>query len=370
MTEKKMISVEKFIAQLIEYMDIPYFKNNPEYIEMWRTYYDRYKSINVLLLMYNAEISTYYHWIYIELSRKFVELNETKFARCLLEHALKRDVYDRKVIVDELRLMTKEKTEDQKIPFETKEMELLRYLKRDVIRTMGRIFNLKEKSIIKMSQREEIENKENEKETKIKKPRHFVETSYKHCISAEFAVEGALKFEEFNLIVNEVIENGIMKCIKISEGETATNVYVEREFITETRNITFKNILFRFTWDDLVYVVLEDDNLCEFISVINVDTFKESLYKFYYIEQILKYIKELHSNGLYLTNLADFYVDNNFKLQLRSFKCLSCNKVKYHELFKRFFDISLEGIETKLNDIFKEESFIAELKQHKKDLLK
>ena len=80
--------------QLLTYIDIPYFKNNPTYIDLWRRYYEIHHDPQILLLMFYKSISTHYHWIYIELSKHFVKINKAEIAYFILSEAIKNNVYD------------------------------------------------------------------------------------------------------------------------------------------------------------------------------------------------------------------------------------------------------------------------------------
>ena len=91
-----------FEQQLIQYIDIPYFKNNPTYIKRWREYYEKNKDPQILLLMYHKNISTFYHWIYIEMSNHFIKLNKAEISSFILNEALKNRVYDEKKIKEAL----------------------------------------------------------------------------------------------------------------------------------------------------------------------------------------------------------------------------------------------------------------------------
>ncbi|KAI4293044.1 hypothetical protein PAPHI01_2318 [Pancytospora philotis] len=90
------------VEQLLKYVDIPYFRNNPSYIKLWRTYYEQDRRIEVLLLMYHKQISTYYHWIYVELSKHFIRAGMPELAHFVLSEALAGGVYDRIHLADVL----------------------------------------------------------------------------------------------------------------------------------------------------------------------------------------------------------------------------------------------------------------------------
>ncbi|KAI5148329.1 hypothetical protein ENBRE01_0262 [Enteropsectra breve] len=82
--------------QLLAYIDIPYFKNNPGYVDMWRKLYSRSKDPQILLLMFHKQISTHYHWIYIEMSNYFLKINKPELAHHIVSYAIKNEVYDQK----------------------------------------------------------------------------------------------------------------------------------------------------------------------------------------------------------------------------------------------------------------------------------
>lgn len=88
------ISKEKHEEILLQYIETPYFRNNPTYIEWWRIYYQKYKDPQILLLMYHKQISTYYHWLHIELSEHFLRKKKPQIAHFILAEALKNNVYD------------------------------------------------------------------------------------------------------------------------------------------------------------------------------------------------------------------------------------------------------------------------------------
>ncbi|KAI5170005.1 hypothetical protein PAEPH01_1166 [Pancytospora epiphaga] len=80
--------------QLLTYIDVPYFRNNPSYIELWRRYYNSNPNPHILLLMYHKSISTFYHWIYIELAEHFLRIKEPELAHFILCEALRNGVYN------------------------------------------------------------------------------------------------------------------------------------------------------------------------------------------------------------------------------------------------------------------------------------
>lgn len=125
---------EKLEEFLLTYIDIPYFRNNPTYIERWRAYYQRYKDPQVLMLMFYKKISTYYHWIHLELSNHFLNKQQLQIAHFVLEEALKADVYDKNKIKEAL----------EKIPsFEKKytKGDMLALLNIKNINALGKVWN-------------------------------------------------------------------------------------------------------------------------------------------------------------------------------------------------------------------------------------
>lgn len=88
---------------LLKYIDIPYFKNNPSYIDRWRQYYKKHKDPQILLLMYYKRISTLFHWIYIELSRHFMKMDLPELSSFILTEAIKSNVYDSERLKEEMK---------------------------------------------------------------------------------------------------------------------------------------------------------------------------------------------------------------------------------------------------------------------------
>lgn len=125
---------EKQEELLLAYIDIPYFRNNPAYIERWRAYYQKYKNPQILLLMYHKHISTFYHWIHIELAEHFLKKNQPQIAHFVLTEALKFNVYDSARI---------KKTLDKVPTFEKKysKGDMLALLNTKNIEALGRIWN-------------------------------------------------------------------------------------------------------------------------------------------------------------------------------------------------------------------------------------
>lgn len=132
--EKSKTAKEKQEKLLLDFIDIPYFRNNPAYIDKWRTYYYKYKDPQILFLMYHKQISTYFHWIYIELASVFLKINKPEISHFILTEALRLKVYDENKIKDFLN----------KIPnFEKKytKGELLAVLNQKNINALGRKWN-------------------------------------------------------------------------------------------------------------------------------------------------------------------------------------------------------------------------------------
>jgi len=126
---------------LLAYIDIPYFRNNPAYIERWRTYFQAYKDPHILLLMYHKHISTLYHWIYLELSEHFLRKNEPQIAHFVLSEAVKANVYDSTRIAKALERIP---------PFEKKysKGDMLGLLNMKNIQALGKTWNRHEESFM------------------------------------------------------------------------------------------------------------------------------------------------------------------------------------------------------------------------------
>ncbi|KAM0681256.1 hypothetical protein GINT2_000454 [Glugoides intestinalis] len=125
---------EKQEEFLLSYIDIPYFRNNPTYIERWRAYYQQCKDPQVLMLMLYKKISTYYHWIYLELSNHFMNKQQFQIAHFVLQEALQANVYDKNKIKEAL----------EKIPsFEKKysKGDMLALLNMKNINALGKVWN-------------------------------------------------------------------------------------------------------------------------------------------------------------------------------------------------------------------------------------
>lgn len=101
MTKAKNASLNSE-KQLLEYIDIPYFQNNPSYIEKWRNYYQKNPDMHILLLMYHKKISTLYHWIYIEFSKHFVKMGKYEIAHYILSEAIHNKVYQKERLQEAL----------------------------------------------------------------------------------------------------------------------------------------------------------------------------------------------------------------------------------------------------------------------------
>lgn len=129
-----MDTKEKHEEKLLSCIDIPYFRNNPAYIDLWRSYYKQFRDPQVLFLMYHKQISTYFHWIHIELSQYFLRKKQPQIAYFVLEEAIKNKVFDQERIKEALT----------QIPhFEKKysKGDMLAVLNLKNIKCFGRIWN-------------------------------------------------------------------------------------------------------------------------------------------------------------------------------------------------------------------------------------
>lgn len=126
---------------LLKYIDIPYFRNNPAYIDRWREYYQRYKDPQILLLMYHKQIGTYFHWIYLELSEHFLRVQQPEIAHFILSEALRIKVYDGTRIKNALAQIPK---------FDRKysKGDLLALLNQRNITALGRVWNSFEEEFV------------------------------------------------------------------------------------------------------------------------------------------------------------------------------------------------------------------------------
>lgn len=126
---------------LLKYIDVPYFRNNPSYIERWRRYYlKQNKDPQILLLMHHKQISTYFHWLYLELSSYFLKIGKPELASFVLNEALRINAYD------ELRI----KKALSKIPNFEKQYsrgDLLAVLNQRNVKALGTVWNCFEEEI-------------------------------------------------------------------------------------------------------------------------------------------------------------------------------------------------------------------------------
>lgn len=149
MNENKKLSDEEEL--LLFYIDIPYFKNNPSYIERWRRYYIKNRDHQILFLMYYKQISIYFHWIYIELSRHFMKSEKYEIAYFILNEALRLNVYNKDRILEEIN----------KIPEFTKKYtkgDLMSILNQRNIKAIGKTWNSYMEKFYKSDLPEEFSN--------------------------------------------------------------------------------------------------------------------------------------------------------------------------------------------------------------------
>lgn len=129
-----MNTKEKHEEKLLSCIDIPYFRNNPAYIDLWRSYYSQFRDPQILFLMYYKQISIYFHWIHIELSQYFLRKKQPQIAHFILEEALRNKVYDQERIKEALSQIPR---------FERKynRGDMLSVLNIKNIKCLGRIWN-------------------------------------------------------------------------------------------------------------------------------------------------------------------------------------------------------------------------------------
>lgn len=192
-------SKEKHEEIMLQYIDIPYFRNNPTYIEWWRAYYQKYKDPQILLLMYHKQISTYYHWLHIELSEHFLRKKKPQIAHFILSEALKNNVYDPVKINEAM----------ERIPsFEKKYTrgDMTSILNWKNINALGRVWNVsKEESFYQREQYEGIVSFEIEKikkyEGKFCSSKN-TNLEYKHDLSGwKYTTSGGMFEESYDIDV-------------------------------------------------------------------------------------------------------------------------------------------------------------------------
>lgn len=385
------LSLDAFELELIKYMDIPYFKNNPSNIERWRTYYEKTNDPNVLLLLINTDISCNYHWIYIQLSKVFIEMGKREYATKILNHALQTDVYNREEI---LKYIGKHNLEIYK----KSGADLLRDFRRSVIKCMGRIFYLEEKRIERNpnvirktnminntsenvnNKMEKLRNEQEPKENEIKitKELERVKFTLSECLS--FSDE-SLEFSDYKLIISKEISPTTFSSTKISTDDEPTTIRVSKigDGISQNIQISiienrgksplWKNILNMFTWENSGYISLIYNPLCDFKSIYSSVDFKERPYKIFYLIQVLEYIRILEGNSLYITSLDSFVVNDRFILELSSAECLSISKLDINAVILDVFGISLPDCPKVIETNSGTEEYLMDLRNHKEQIL-
>lgn len=75
---------------ILRYLDIPYFWNNPWYVDLWKRYYLLKKEIEIVFLMHTKEIGSLHAWLYLQLHAHFKRKGCNTCAQLVIEEGLKR----------------------------------------------------------------------------------------------------------------------------------------------------------------------------------------------------------------------------------------------------------------------------------------
>jgi len=288
------MKMSEYVLKLYKYINEPYFKNNPTYIDMWRTVYEKEKDPNILLLLFNADISTFYHWIYIEFSRKFLEIKRYDLAKYVLEYSLENNAYDRKILENEIKELPVYQGKSSS--------DLHKYFQRNTVKCLGMIFYIKDKYVTmtiiqsddKHSEINHIqEDKENTNNIEIQNEDKSKLIENFNCLSADFSIGGNIKFEDFTLVINEIKNDSVYKTVKVKTDETA-QIYIVFK--------TPKSIIlclkkhasdFSFVWNNEEHFCFNYIPIISMSSIIQENAFKNGLYKYFYANKMWNLIKDL-----------------------------------------------------------------------------
>ena len=406
---KKYVKIGEFVQQLLDYIEIPYFKNNPTYIDWWRKYYEHTKDQNILLLLFNLRISTCYHWIYIEFSKIFLEMKRPDIAFFILKIALETDVYDQKVLKEALLTIPKFQPT-------CSDKEIYKIFKKQKIKCMGRVFNIKENKIVSIEDNKykkenndtviTCEDKENNSEinkenvncNKIKDENERVNENegvnkifkveemdkIENAINEKqsnnnnlegkkanikfFSLEAGeyLVLDRISLFIKSAISQGSFECMNLAENDETV---VESFCVAECAFDKINNLDFEyfFEYENKNYVIFKYSCLCKLSEVMNQNNFSQQLYKYYYLEKILRYVKTFPN-----ATLHDFYVDSDFNVNMMNFTFSQKNSL-LEQIQSYYSEINFKS---SVNEIYKSiklfedtENYQNEIYEHKKQLL-
>lgn len=365
------MKMSEYVLKLYKYINEPYFKNNPTYIDMWRTVYEKEKDPNILLLLFNADISTFYHWIYVEFSRKFLEIKRYDLAKYVLEYALENKVYDKKILLKELK----------ELPvYQGKySSDLHKYFQRNTVKCLGKVFDIKEKyvtmtNIHSGNKHSEIthikEDKENKSNIETQKEDISKNLENVNCLCADFSVGGNIKFADFALVINEIINDSVYKTIKVKTDETA-QIYIVFK-APKSMLLCLQNHAsdFGFVWNNEDYFCFNYIPIASMSSILQDITFKNGLYKYFYANKIWNFLMNLENSGYYLNTFEDFYIDNNFNLRLKNITNLKKVVIDFKQMWIEWFGMDYSTFSKDYNEICDKEEYLKEVFEHKKNLFK
>ncbi|EOB13678.1 hypothetical protein NBO_64g0059 [Nosema bombycis CQ1] len=88
---------------LLSKLDIPFFNNNLEYINLWITYYQTTKDIGILFLMKYKKISNDYYWLYLELANFYKKKGKEGLSVYILQKGIENKVYKNEILIEVLK---------------------------------------------------------------------------------------------------------------------------------------------------------------------------------------------------------------------------------------------------------------------------
>ncbi|KAL6122715.1 hypothetical protein NUSPORA_00244 [Nucleospora cyclopteri] len=364
--EKKLVTISQYIEYLLKYMNIPYFKNNPTYIEHWRKFYEHTKDPNVLLLLFNKRISTCYHWIYVEFSKIFIEMGKPEVANFIIKLGIQSDVFDQAELKKQLLRIPEFKTTQS-------DKQIYQLFKKKKITCMGRIFDIKNSTITKIEKDKEVgkENIENQNKSRFGKTEKKVDISTKEAHVKIFSLEMGeyLVLDKISLFLKSPLSADSYQCINLVQNaeETVQSFCLINCNKRDLQNIEY--LIFYFHYQDKTFAVFHYNFLCFFTNILKRDDYKTNLCKYFYLEKIIKIAENFPE-----LPVDCLYVDCNFDLKLYTFTGESSSLRDFlleelNESKENNFNSIKNALYAKIDHFQQDSEYKNDLFKHKSELL-
>ncbi len=296
----KQISKKEYEKYLLDHIDIPYFKNNPGYLEKWRSYYKSTKDPNVLSLMFFKKIGTLHHWIYVEFAEIFLKSNHPELANFIITLALDHRVYDKKVLDDQLKKIPSFKSQYS-------DQELYALINRKNIKCMGMVWNAEEdnsSSVYNTSSTYPSSTTINDKDL----------VSIEHTKSV-IEIGDKIKIGSFYFEVTE-IQNQKYFSNRISEGNENQQFCIQKIPLPQMTIFTAVMPCSAFLkFNESLFSIHRVESKIFLTEIFTNLDFKSSEYKFFYLQKILLFtIKCIKENFVFL-DINGFYINEEFELR-------------------------------------------------------